>query len=96
MDRILIILKKENGPRASSAPALRLNTIIFKYVDWYMKRISGERLQEHWSSGFFNITCTLTIRFLKHCCKVAPIKSSKLLSRLRPSKWLTLYESVHS
>ena len=51
MDRILIILKKENG-RASSAPALGLNTIIFKYVYWYMKQISGERLQDHWSSGF--------------------------------------------
>ena len=25
-------LKKENGPRASSAPALELNTIIFKHV----------------------------------------------------------------
>ena len=44
MDRILIILKKENGPRASSAPALGLNTIM---------QISGERLQDHWSSGFF-------------------------------------------
>ena len=53
MDRILIILKKENGPRASSAPALGLNTIIFKYVYWYMKQISGERLQDHWSSGFY-------------------------------------------
>ena len=53
MDKILIILKKENGPRASSAPALGLNTIIFKYVYWYMKQISGERLQDHWSSGFF-------------------------------------------
>ena len=53
MDRILVILKKENGPRASSAPALGLNTIIFKYVYWYMKQISGERLQDHWSSGFF-------------------------------------------
>ena len=52
MDRILIILKKENGPRASSAPALGSNTIIFKYVYWYMKQISGERLQDHWSSGF--------------------------------------------
>ena len=51
MDRLLIILKKENGPRASSAPALGLNTIIFKYVYWYMKQISGERLQDHWSSG---------------------------------------------
>ena len=54
MDRILIILKKENGPRASSAPAMGLNTIIFKYVDWYMKQISGECLQDHWSSGFLN------------------------------------------
>ena len=38
MDRILIILKKENGPRASSAPALGLNTIIFKYDYWYMQQ----------------------------------------------------------
>ena len=51
MDRILIILKKENGPRASSAPALGLNTMIFKHVYWYMQQISGERLQDHWSSG---------------------------------------------
>ena len=56
MDRILIILKKENGPRASSSPALLLNTIIFKYVYWYMKQISGERLQDHWSSGFYDLT----------------------------------------
>ena len=53
MDRILVILKKENGPRASSAPALGLNTIIFKHVYWYMQQISiNERLQDHWSSGF--------------------------------------------
>ena len=38
MDRILIILKKENGPRASSAPALGLNTIIFQHVCWYMQQ----------------------------------------------------------
>ena len=43
--------EKENGPRASSAPALGLNTIIFKHVYWYMQQISGERLQDHWSSG---------------------------------------------
>ena len=48
---ILINLKKENGPRASSAPALGLNTILFKHVYWYMQQISGERLQDHWSSG---------------------------------------------
>ena len=60
MDRILIVLKKENGPRASSAPALGLNTIIFKYVYWRMKRmkqISGEHLQDHWSSVFFFCVC---------------------------------------
>ena len=43
--------EKENGPRASSAPALGLNTIIFKHVYWYMQQISGERSQDHWSSG---------------------------------------------
>ena len=37
MDRILIILKKENSPRASSALALGLNTIIFN-VYWYMQQ----------------------------------------------------------
>ena len=42
--------KEENGPRASSALALGLNTIIFKPVYWYMQQISGERLQDHWSS----------------------------------------------
>ena len=51
-DRILKIQKKENGTRASSAPALELNTIIFIHVYWYMQQISGERLQDHWSSGF--------------------------------------------
>ena len=45
--------EKENGPRASSAPALGLNTIIFKHVYWYMQQISGERLQDHWSSGTY-------------------------------------------
>ena len=28
----MIILKKENSPRASSAPALGLNTVIFNYL----------------------------------------------------------------
>ena len=40
--------KKDNDPRASSVPALGLNTIIFKHVYWYMQQISGERLQDHW------------------------------------------------
>ena len=63
-DRILIILKKENNPRASSAPALGLNTIIFKHVYWYMQQISCERLQDHWSSGYsarLNVECIIII-----------------------------------
>ena len=56
MDRILIILKKENDPRASSAPALGLNTGV-KYHNIQTCLLvyaadSGERLQDHWSSGF--------------------------------------------
>ena len=43
--------KYKNGPKASSAPALGLNIIIFKHVYWYMQQISGELLQDHWSSG---------------------------------------------
>ena len=50
-----IILKRENGPRASSAPALGLNTIIFKHVYWYMQQISGDRFQDHWSSGLIMV-----------------------------------------
>ena len=37
MDRILIIYSV-HGPRASSAPALGLDTIIFKHVYWYMQQ----------------------------------------------------------
>ena len=58
MDRILIILKKKkNGARASSAPALGLNTIIFKYVYWYMKQISGERLQDQFTGPLVLLFC---------------------------------------
>ena len=37
--------EKRKWPKASSAPALELNTIIFIHVYWYMQQISGERLQ---------------------------------------------------
>ena len=40
--------EKRKWPKGFICP---LNTIIFKYVYWYMKQISGERLQDHWSSG---------------------------------------------
>ena len=66
MDRILIILKKENGPRASSALTLGLNTIILKHVYWYtyMQQISGERLQDHWSSGLFIMVVIMIYLFV--------------------------------
>ena len=35
---------------------LPVNTIIFKHVYWYMQQISGERLQDHWSSGLVHMT----------------------------------------
>ena len=44
--------EKRKWPKGLSAPALELNTIIFKHVYWYMQLISGERLQDHWSSGW--------------------------------------------
>ena len=48
MDRILVIMKN-NGRRASSAPLLGLFSIIVKHVYWYIQQISGERLQDHLS-----------------------------------------------
>ena len=44
--------EKRKWPKGLSAPVLELNTIIFKHVYWYMQLISGEHLQDHWSSGF--------------------------------------------
>ena len=40
-------------PRVSSAPILELFSIIFKHIYWYIQQMSGECLQDHWSSGFF-------------------------------------------
>ena len=43
MDRILIILKKKYGPRASSASLLEPYTIVFKHNYSFIKQISDER-----------------------------------------------------
>ena len=50
MDRILIVVKK-NSPQGFICHLLGLFSIIFKHVYWYIQQISGERLQDHWSSG---------------------------------------------
>ena len=78
MDRILKILKKENAPRASSAPALELNTIIFKHVYGYMQQISGERLQDHWSSGlsYFLVIFTISVAW----------KNNQMIASYKPYK----------
>ena len=67
MDRILIILKKENGPRASAALTLGLNTIILKHVYWYMymQQISGERLQDHWTPLVLDLGPSYTDKLLE-------------------------------
>ena len=77
MDRILKILKKENAPRASSAPALELNTIIFKHVYGYMQQISGERLQDHWSSGLLLSCLKLTYLFSSIFIRKTPLDAVK-------------------
>ena len=46
-----------------------LNTIIFKHVNcWYMQQISGERLQDHWSSGFLFLTQNMYLQCM-FCAK---------------------------
>ena len=74
MDRILIILKKENRSRVSSAITLGLNTITLKHVYWYtyMQQISGERLQDHWSSGYISVK-THSYRSSKSVAKHFPL-----------------------
>ena len=50
MNRILIIMKKNNGQQGL---LLGLFSIICKHVYLYIQQISGERLHDHWSSGLF-------------------------------------------
>ena len=59
-------LKKEKDSRGCSYPALGLYTymyitILVKQVYWYIAQVSGERLQDHWSSGFFNLIKLLSL-----------------------------------
>ena len=82
--------EKRKWPKGLSAPALELNTIIFKHDYWYMQLISGERLQDHWSSGFQDIPNfgdfknILSAHFnlmssTNHCCVIHKIQSFKLM-----------------
>ena len=43
------------------------NTILVKQVYWYISQVSGERLQDHWSSGFIFFYKTV---LQEHLCKI--------------------------
>ena len=49
---------------------------IFKHAYWYIQQISGERLQDHWSSGLCNLvnseSCSCIVGLTwKNCNKVS-------------------------
>ena len=44
--------EKEINPKGYSDSVLGLYTFIVKQVYWYISQISGESLQDDWSSGF--------------------------------------------
>ena len=68
--------EKRKWPKGLSAPALELNTIIFKHVYWYMQLISGERLQDHWSSGHYHSLINLCVFYLS--CHLAQRRAETL------------------
>ena len=70
MDRILIIMKKNNGHQGIICSFTGAFSIICKHVYLYnIQQISGERLQDHWSSG--TVSCrNVTLQYLTwliHC-----------------------------
>ena len=62
-------------------------TILVKQIYWYISQVSGERLQDHWSSGLpiflkcllvyigFNLKCLLVYIFSAFYVKIYKIKS---------------------
>ena len=97
MDRILIILKKENGPRASSGPALGLNTIIFKHVYWYMQQT---QVSVYRTIGplvnFYVEVCFLSHLLIAGCdigvqISVRPFVCSCVRSFVRPSTFTSKF-----
>ena len=80
--------EKRKWPKGLSAPALELNTIIFKHVYWYMQLISGERLQDHWSSGLITLLISddgVSIP-TEYTSYLAPLQSAKLYNEVRSTK----------
>ena len=81
MDRMLIILKKENGPRASCpCTGVKYHNIqICLLVYELMKQISDERLQDHWSSG-----CIQFIMIQIACKNIVSLQEKMILLLLSP------------
>ena len=80
---------KRKWPKGLSAPALELNTIIFKHVYWYMQLISGERLQDHWSSGISALTAHTCLEcLLRH---MTVYKEIKQISCAVTGSWFLLH-----
>ena len=78
--------EKRKWPKGLSAPALELNTIIFKHVYWYMQLISGERLQDHWSSGhYMTVYCACLSVVLFLLCLSFRSQLSRMDTLLRKS-----------
>ena len=75
--------EKRKWPKGLSAPALELNTIIFKHVYWYMQLISGERLMDHWSSGLDNVNImdisVCDAKYFLYCMKYTVLGSVQSL-----------------
>ena len=100
MDRILISLKKEKGPRASSVPALGLNTVIFKHVYWYWQQtqVSVYRtigpLVSYFSAWrvWYIITPPMG-EIEKFCFRPSPSFSIAMTARLKRKKSLTNFFS---
>ena len=43
-------------------------TILVKQVYWYISQVSGERLQDHWSSGLAHLSRRLTGELIVYPC----------------------------
>ena len=66
------MIKKEIASRGCSGVIYMYITILVKQVYWYISQVSGERLQDHWSSGSGNfVACDLKVcKYRQHLNQV--------------------------
>ena len=51
-------------------------TILVKQVYWYISQVSGERLQDHWSSGLFELMLNVQVNSYGHVVTLPPFDGS--------------------